>query len=227
MGTARTDRRRFLGGAASAAAIVVVGCDARVGCGSGAASGETEVTPGEDLMQEHGVLERVLLIYEEVAARLEGGRAVDGAPVAAAADIVQRFVEAYHEKLEEDFVFPRLERAHRELDLVGVLRRQHQRGREITAQIASLAGAGRASAELVPLLRGFGRMYRPHAAREDTVLFPAFREVVGGGMYRELGEVFEAQEHARFGAHGFEETVAAVAKLEAGLGIGELAAFTP
>ena len=42
-------------------------------------------------------------------------------------------------------------------------------------------------------LRAFGRMYRPHAAREDTVLFPAFRDVVGRAAYRELGEQFEEQ----------------------------------
>jgi hypothetical protein len=70
-------------------------------------------------------------------------------------------------------------------------------------------------------------MYRPHAAREDTVLFPAFREVVGGAAYRELGEQFEHQEHARFGEHGFENAVAEVARLEGALGIGDLAQFTP
>jgi hypothetical protein len=34
-------------------------------------------------------------------------------------------------------------------------------------------------------------MYRPHAVREDTVVFPAFRSVVGHSAYRELGEQFE------------------------------------
>jgi hypothetical protein len=70
-------------------------------------------------------------------------------------------------------------------------------------------------------------MYRPHAAREDTVLFPAFRELLGGDAYRELGEQLEDGEHARFGEHGFENTVAEVARLEATLGIADLAQFTP
>jgi hemerythrin-like domain-containing protein len=186
---------------------------------------EAEVTPGEDLMQEHGVIERILLIYDEVARRIERGEpAFDLAVLTSAADIVRRFVEAYHEQNEERFVFPRLEAARRELDLVATLRRQHQRGREITAEIAS---ASAASPELAQALRSFARMYRPHAAREDTVLFPAFRSVIGRAAYRELGEQFEEQEHARFGAQGFEHTVAEVARLEASLGIADLASFTP
>jgi hemerythrin-like domain-containing protein len=209
-----------------------------VGCAAGAASNggrtesphgeseEAEVTPGEDLMQEHGVLERILLLYDEAARRLDRNEALDVTVITTAAGIVRRFVEEYHEKLEEQFVFPRLEAAKRETDLVATLRRQHQRGREVTEEIMKLANAP-VSADLARALRGFIRMYRPHAAREDTVLFPAFRSVVGRGAYRELGEKFEEQEHERFGEHGFEKTVAEVAKLETALSIGDLASFTP
>jgi hemerythrin-like domain-containing protein len=139
---------------------------------------------------------------------------------------VRRFVEEYHERLEERFVFPRLQKAGRETELVAVLLRQHQRGREVTAEIQRQARAS-AAGQLSPLLRAFARMYRPHAAREDTVLFPAFREVVGRAGYLELGEQFEDEEHQRFGEHGFETTVKEVAQLEAALGIGDLAKWTP
>jgi hemerythrin-like domain-containing protein len=226
------ERRTFVRGLASAAGLVLAGCATTKTTHKGpeAARGhddEAEVTPGEDLMQEHGVLERVLLIYGESARRIEHGEALDLALVASAAGIIRSFVEEYHEHNEEQFVFPRLEAARRENDLVAVLRRQHQRGREVTAEIARMTGAGATTPELAQQLRAFERMYRPHAAREDTVLFPAFRSVVGGGAYRELGEQFEDQEHARFGEHGFEDTVAQVARLEAALGIGDLAMFTP
>ena len=212
-------RREFLKTVA-AAALALAGCSA-----SGGRDG-AEVTPGEDLMQEHGVLERILLIYGEVARRVERGEPVDLASLASAAAIVRRFVEDYHEKLEERFVFPRLEAAHREVELVAVLRAQHQRGRELTDDVTRRAAAGSATSELAALLRAFERMYRPHAAREDTVLFPAFRDVVGGKAYGELGEQFEDEEHARFGEHGFADTVAEVARLEASLDIADLAKFT-
>jgi hypothetical protein len=55
------------------------------------------------------------------------------------------------------------------------------------------------------------RMYRPHAAREDTMPFPAFREVVGGKGYRELGKGFDDREHKLFGKEGFESVIRDVA----------------
>jgi hemerythrin-like domain-containing protein len=177
-------------------------------------------------MQEHGVLERILLVYEEVARRIEGGASVDATIVSKGGGIVRRFVEDYHERLEEQFVFPRLEAAKCDTDLVAILLQQHERGRRLTDEIVRRS-AGGADAELAGLLRDFSRMYRPHAAREDTVLFPAFRDVVGGAAYRELGEQFEHQEHERFGEGGFASVVSEVADLERALGIHDLARFTP
>jgi hemerythrin-like domain-containing protein len=230
---AMIDRRQILRGVASASSLILLGCaHSTVAPGAhagehGGTNEEAEVTPGEDLMQEHGILERVLLIYGEVARRVEANAQVDVDMVTQGARIVQSFIEEYHEKLEEQFVFPRLETARRETELVAVLRRQHVRGREVTAAILGRAATGKADTELVQQLRAFERMYRPHAAREDTVLFPAFRDVVGRSGYRELGEQFEEQEHQKFGEHGFENAVANVARLEASLGIGELTTFTP
>jgi hemerythrin-like domain-containing protein len=230
-----TDRRKFVCGVAAAGSVVLLGCASSAATTGTAAKAsdhrteneEAEVTPGEDLMQEHGVLERVLLVYGEAARRIETSTPFDVAVVTKAASIVQAFVEEYHEKLEEQFVFPRLEAARREADLVAILRRQHVRGREVTAEVLGRTTTGKADKELAQLLRGFERMYRPHAAREDTVLFPAFRSVVGRSGYRELGEQFEDQEHEKFGEHGFENVVADVARLEASLGLGDLKMFTP
>jgi hemerythrin-like domain-containing protein len=178
-------------------------------------------------MQEHGVLERVLLVYGESTRRLDRGEALDPTIIPSAAAIVRRFVEDYHERLEEQFIFPRLEANHREVELVATLRLQHQRGREVTDEIVRLARALPGSArELSQQIRNFERMYRPHAAREDTVLIPAFRMVIDTNEYRELGEKFEDEEHKRFGEGGFEKTVAEVAHLEDSLGIGDLAKFT-
>jgi hemerythrin-like domain-containing protein len=237
------DRRGFLRLAAAAAATSAAGLGlAACATGGGAHrqgavarsreadEQEAEVTPGEDLMQEHGVLERIALIYDEAAGRLDRGEPLDLALVSGAAGIVRRFVEDYHERQEERSVFPRLEKARRETALVAVLLRQHQRGRELTDDILRRTGAGAGAGggrELADLLRRFTRMYRPHAAREDTVLFPAFRAIVGRAGYRELGEQFEEHEHEQFGDHGFEDTVAEVARLESALGLDDLARFTP
>lgn len=208
-------RRSVVSGLGLAAGALLSSCDRH---------DEVEVSPGEDLMQEHGVVERILLIYDEAARRLESAAALDLGVVAAACRVVQRFVQDYHERQEEDFVFPKLRAAGKQTELVAVLLRQHQRGRELSADILRRCASG-GGVELAGVMRSFSAMYRPHAAREDTVLFPAFRELLGNHAYRELGEKFEDNEHARFGEHGFENTVAEVARLEASLGIADLARF--
>jgi hemerythrin-like domain-containing protein len=221
------ERRRFLR-TLGTAGLAVAGC-ASAGHGKpehSESGSQPEVTPGEDLMQEHGVLERVVLIYDEVGRRIDRGERFDAKAVVGAASIIHRFIEDYHEKNEEQFIFPRLQAAQREADLVAVLLRQHRRGRELTSQIIGTGGAG-GTPELARALRSFTRMYRPHASREDTVIFPAFREVVGRAAYQELGDQFEEQEHRILGEHGFEEAVAEVARLESALGIADLDSFTP
>jgi hemerythrin-like domain-containing protein len=117
-------------------------------------------------------------------------------------------------------------------DLVGVLRTQHAAGRQVTARIQRLATVAALNAaddrrELGDALHQFVRMYRPHAAREDTVLFPALRQVVSPHELGALGEQFEHEEHRLFGHDGFEKVVAEVAGLERRLGIDDLARFTP
>jgi hemerythrin-like domain-containing protein len=233
MGRGHDDRREFLvlAGALGAGALLT-GCASAATPGPGAGSKEgEEVSPAEDLMREHGVLRRVLFIYDEITHRLGAAEPFPLEVLTAAAGIVRRFVEDYHEKQEEDFVFPRFEEAHQMVKLVTVLRQQHQAGRRLTDAIlamatpASLAGAA-GRAHLAAVLQAFARMYRAHAAREDTVLFPALRPLMGARAYDALGELFEDREHAIFGPRGFEGIVAGVAQLEDAIGLGDLAQFT-
>jgi len=191
-----------------------------------------EVTPTEDLMQEHGVLRRLLLIYDEMGRRLQQGQKFPLALLQGATGLIRRFVEDYHEKDEEKYLFTRFYQAGKMVDLVNVLYQQHQRGRQVTARIQSLAtpalfGQAPARAQVVELMAAFTRMYRPHAAREDTVLYPAFRSVISPKDFIVLGEAFENKEERLFGENGFEKIVGQVADLEKQLGIYQLTQFTP
>jgi hemerythrin-like domain-containing protein len=225
--TSTSTRRHWLAivGAAGAAGALAGAC--RAGHEKESEE-EGEVAPPEDLMREHGLLNRVLLIYEEAARRIGDGQDLPPEPVAAAADVIKTFIEDYHEKLEEDYLFPRFEKAQRLADLTAVLRAQHQAGRRLTAQITQLAKSSTVADPLLAMaLRQFVRMYRPHEAREDTVLFPVLRRIVSKQEFAALGEDFEKKEHELFGEEGFEHMVDRVATIEKGLGIYELATFTP
>ncbi len=190
------------------------------------------LSPNEDLLQEHALLARVLLVYEEIVRRLEGGTAAAPEILGQAARIVRGFVEEYHEKLEEERVFPRFDKAGPHGGLVRVLLEQHAAGRVLTGRIIDRSNAAAfadpaVSRALVEDLRSFIRMYRPHASREGSVLFPAFRGLLAAKEFLALGDEFEAREHQMLGAEGFEGQVVRVAEIEKRLGLGDLAGFTP
>jgi len=103
----------------------------------------------------------------------------------------------------------------------------------LTANIRELAGTATLkyvstdSEKLADALRSFLRMYRPHEAREDTVLFPALRSIVSAHEYAALGDDFEEKEDKLFGDEGFFKVGDQVSQLEKKLGMYDLAQFTP
>src|SRR5215471_7144151 len=99
---------------------------------------EAEVTATEDLMREHGVIRRVLLVYTAAAERLrEDPNSVSPDALHRAAKLFRSFGEDYHEKmLEEAYIFPAVKQAGGPAAaLADILAQQHQRGREITDYI--------------------------------------------------------------------------------------------
>lgn len=232
------DRRRIIrdgGNAGLALALGTilpsVGALAEEKKGGKRAKKEEEVTPPEDLMREHGVLDRILLIYEAGLRKFAANEDFDPAFIVDSARIVREFIEDYHERSEEEAVFPRFKKAGKMVDLVNTLLAQHQAGRRVTDVILREAPNSRkdegARRQTVTSIQSFITMYRPHAAREDTALFPLLRQLVSAHEYDAMAEDFERKEHQLFGDDGFEKMVERVARLEQGVGIYDLDQFTP
>ncbi len=193
---------------------------------------EVPVGPVEVLLRGHGVLNRLLLVYEDQERKLIRARDHSIEAIGRAADLVGRFIENYHERLEEQDIFPPLEAGGGALaDLARTLRLQHEAGRDVTAEIGRLARVKMMSrierARLAERIGAFVGLYRPHAAREDTVLLPALRKVVSAREFGAMGERFEKRELELFGADGFGKIVAQVAEIEKMVGIDDLGRFTP
>jgi len=190
------------------------------------------ISPDDDLMREHGVLKRVLLCYREMIARIPAGRPLDAQDLHDAALIIHDYIEGFHEGLEEGYVFPRLVKAGQLTGTVTTLLLQHARGRVITQFLLGQATPkGMASpgprARIAAAMQAFDRMYEPHEAREDTVVFPAFRQIVPPDELADLGQQFADLEHQQFGTDEFAAMVARAASIEQKLGIYDLAQFTP
>ena len=200
---------------------------------SGKRGEEKEVGAVEDLMREHGVLRRALLVYAETAPKLRanpGG--VDAGAIARTAKLFRSFGEDYHEKkLEEAYILPALRKARGPgAAYVDVLIAQHNRGREITDYILAVSGKGTiAAGDAEPLARVFETfvlMYQNHAAREDTIVFPAWKEALSERQLREMGDLFEDIERQTFGKDGFDNIVKEIGQIEQSLGFADLAQFT-
>jgi hemerythrin-like domain-containing protein len=231
-------RRRLLTTAASAGASLIFS----FGSGTALAAErrakakqgeEKEVGAVEDLMREHGVIRRALLVYRESAATLRSNPgSVDPQALLKTAKLFRTFGEDYHErKLEETYIFPAVRKAGGPAAAhVDALIAQHNRGREITDYIIAVTGKGAiGTGDAEPLARVFDNldlMYENHAAREDTIVFPAWKEALSERQLDEMGDKFEDIERAQFGKDGFEDAAAQIGQIEQMLGFADLAQFT-
>ncbi len=230
-------RRNLLTGIGSlSAGLILSGCSNASKPPASRPDGDAkggEVTATEDLMREHGVLRRALFVYSETALKLRS------APSSIVIEALQRtarlfrtFGEEYHEKkLEEAYIFPAVKNAGGPASVYpDILVTQHQRGRQITDYILAVTrGAKLEAGNIEPLagaMESVVRMYRAHAAREDTVVFPAWKQTLTAKQLDEMSEKFEDIEHEQFGEDGFENAVVQIAAIEAELGLADLAHLT-
>src|SRR5690348_6814154 len=111
----KTPRRTFLAGTASivtstlALPLSALSAQTKTPPAKPAAKKEKkeDVSTNEDLMREHGVLNRILLIYDEGIRRIQANEKFDPTVIIKSAGLIKSFIEDYHEKLEEDHIFPR------------------------------------------------------------------------------------------------------------------------
>jgi len=194
---------------------------------------EPEVTATEDLMREHGVIRRCLLLYGAVLPRLRATPAsIDIAALRHTGELFRAFGEDYHEKqLEEAHIFPVIRKMKAVARYADILTTQHQRGREITSYLLAVTSGPKISAAhaqpLASALEGLVRMYEHHAAREDTIVFPAWKSNYTNRQLDELGEKFEDIEKKTFGKDGFEDAEKKISGFEEAFGIADISQFTP
>jgi len=184
-------------------------------------------------MREHGVIRRAILVYRDMAAKLRAKPAsLDPELLHRTATMFRGFGEDYHEKkLEETHIFPTIKKAGGPAAAyVDVLIAQHQRGRELTDYILAVVAKGAIATgdaeTLARVLDSVELMYEHHAAREDTIVFPAWKDALSAHQLDEMGEKFEEIEHQEFGKDGFEDAVAQIAQIEGALGMADIAQFT-
>lgn len=234
MTTRSLRRRRVLSGAGACLLFAPLMAAEREEKTGSKAGEEKSVGAVEDLLREHGVLRRALLVYIETVPRIRRGASdIDAGALNEVAKLFRSFGEDYHEKkLEEAHLFPVVKKTRTPAAAyIDTLIAQHQRGREVTDYVIAVTRAGKigsgAAEPLANALSTFVLMYHNHAAREDTIVFPAWKTALSQHQIEELGDQFEEIEKQQFGADGYEEAVRKIAAVEQRLGFADVAQFTP
>lgn len=185
-------------------------------------------------MREHGIIRRALLVYAEIAPKLrQKAASIDPAALHQAAQLFRAFGQDYHEKmLEEKHIFPLVRKRSRALArYADVLIAQHLRGRAIIDYILAATNAARIGAThtepLAYAMEGLARMYEHHAAREDTIIFPAWKKNFSNKQLDAIADQLEEIEHQTFGKDGFEDAEKKISGIEQSLDLSDLAQFTP
>lgn len=224
-----SSRRRWLIGSTSAL-ILATPALAQQAPATKTKAAEGGITATERLMRDSGVLLRILAIYDAGARRLGGGEDIEPAIFTQAAETMRDFVHGYHEKQEEEHVFPRFKKAGRMVELIDVMQTQHSAGQKLTARILELAPKSAVKAErqaMIEAMQATCVLYRPHVARELTDVWPTLRTLVTPNEFDELGATLEKDESEKLGKEGFDKMTKKVEALEKRIGINDLSQFTP
>ena len=219
-------RRRFLSRAAVAGSAAL----APAGGASAAEGALPGPSPSEYLMRQHGVVHRLALLFDAVAVRLEEGKNVPDAFLDTR-DLVFEFTENYHEELEESYVFNHFAEG-RLGQMATVLRMQHSLGHTLAQRVYGMARQGpdpgaERRRNLIRSCRSYSRMYRAHAAFEDTDLWPALRKAVSARKYADIRKSFHEEARKQLGDGGFSAVVERLAEAEKQVGVGGLSDYTP
>jgi hemerythrin-like domain-containing protein len=181
----------------------------------------------ETLMRGHGLLLRALIVYDVIKGRILKGKETEPSLIIDTAAVFRNYLEDFHEMTEEKYIFKPLEKNNILFSSIQELKVQHGTGYELTHRITDLAKSGKINEDMAGYFDDFIKMYRHHAAFEDTVLFPSFEETEKRVDLVELASTFEAEEKRVLGHSGFDDFLNQIIKIEKKLGIFELSTSTP
>lgn len=190
------------------------------------------ISPTELLSREHAIMERLMIVLESGVARIADGEAVDLFPINHAAITIKTFGTDHHMVDEEQFIFPKLLEAGTMDSLIDTLELQHDKGREIIGRIIEMTRAGHLDDlgqlnELAGYCMSFVIMYRPHAAWEETVVFPALYDIATENYIDNIKMRMRDEERSLMSDPGLHRLMDNLRKIEKAAGTSELGRFTP
>jgi hemerythrin-like domain-containing protein len=190
-----------------------------------------KISPTEELCIEHAFLDRIMLVMDHTLRSAVSGTKTDLATIRKACNIISDVVDAHHMKIEEDEIYPKFANDAILKNLVSELEIQHNEARKMVAKIQDLCKAGRSisKAEINDMNRIFNEfhtMIMAHAAREESVLFPAMQGTWSDKELDALKEKQEKHEEKLLGKDAINKVYSMIGDLEMSAGLESVRDFT-
>lgn len=191
---------------------------------------KVKASPIEILMSGHSVLRRGMMIYEEYMRRMEIGEEFNPELIRQTVDIIDAVIMNFHDPIEHTFIFPKFKEADFLSEMCDILKIQHGKSRELQEII--LKHLDKINEEeskkiIINAMKKIISVLRAHIEREETEMFPYFKDVVTSHEFYELGEKLHKMAVEKWGERLYGSAVDTINNIEKALGINDLDSFTP
>jgi hemerythrin-like domain-containing protein len=158
--------------------------------------------PTEILIEEHHVIERVLIALEKAATRLSRGENVYLRFFSGTSTLIHGFEDSYHHRKEERILLPALiaNGLPRDTGPVAAMLADHEEGRRLAHRLRQVterfqSGDINARDQVVLSALAYVSLVRRHMQREETLLFPLVEKVIPPERQKQMIEDFDRFEH--------------------------------
>lgn len=168
--------------------------------------------PLETLEEEHRVIEKVIGVLKHMVKAVKTGVNPTVDDLRNSVDFLRTFADKCHHTKEEDILFPLLEErgVPRSGGPIGVMLQEHEQGRSLIKGMLQAVEAIEKGDEHGYIVfsekaLSYAELLEDHISKEDNVLYPIGRNVLGEEDMRRLMEDFEKVEKEKVGQGVHEE----------------------
>ncbi len=134
-----------------------------------AAGGEIKYSPPlRNLVDEHTVIKRLLVLVPRILEDLDIARENDRKLVLDLIDFIRSYADRYHHAKEEDILFKVLDE---DLEILKSMHEEHRAGRGHVQAVLDALEAGN-NQEVRDHLTAYGQLLTGHIKKEDEILYP-------------------------------------------------------
>ena len=154
--------------------------------------------PSDLLVEEHKLIERMLVVLDNIADLLQKGQSVPAEVLEKAVDFIRNFADKYHHGKEEDILFKLMEKRGIPVEggPIGAMLHEHNMGRSFVSALADAAdrledGDDSARNIVIENIRNFTELLSNHIHKENNILYPMGNQIFSPEDQNYLQQEFE------------------------------------